>query len=101
MKTKLLKKIRKRFIWYINSEGFPVIIDKKEKSFGTINLTSLKKYYNYTDDSWKDEIEIDIKEWAWRNLKQRMLKPFGFNITQIWYNKAIRLSRKRDRYKKD
>ena len=90
MKTKLLKKIRKSFNWYINPSGFPVLINHLNRTVTLINVAELKRYYDYKDDSYKESVEVTMQEWAWRNLKQRMYKKFGYDITNHWYNMAVR-----------
>lgn len=99
MKVKLLKKIRKRFDWYIDKNGVPILIDKKKKISTRINVNWCKEYLNYTDKDVAEKINVSMEEWCWRWLKTRMLQPFGYNWAEIRdkqiFNRTIRFAKKR------
>ena len=90
MKAKLLKKIRKRFNWYINKEGFPVLIDHLKKEAEIINVEFCKQHYNYQQHDIEALIEVPLREWAWRTIKDIMLKQFGYKYINHWYNLATK-----------
>lgn len=93
MKTKLLRKIRKRFDWYINSKGFPVLLDKAKKSVVVIDVPYLKDFFDMSDKDVTEQVEVRLEEWAWRNLKNKILQPFGYNMGNFYYKIAVRKSR--------
>lgn len=93
MKVKLLKKIRKRFGWYITPSGKYILVDKIKRNYERIDETVLRKRFNLEDDEkFKKEIEIEIDEWCWRHLKATMLRPF--NVEWSLYNWTRRMSEK-------
>lgn len=80
MKTKLLKKIRKRFSWYLNSERRPVLIDncKKEvKTYTDIDISFLLSVGTYSE--FIKESEQVKNEKAWNLFKSNMLDDYGYN----------------------
>ena len=101
MKVKLLKKIRKRFDWYINSKGFPILIDKRKKDSLILDLDEVKNYYRVDDDFIEKKLQVSVEEWSWRCLKNRILKPFGFSFGNINYTKAVRRSKINKNWSKD
>lgn len=98
MKTKLLKKIRKRFDWYINIDGFPILIDHKEKTVKIIDTNAAILYWRLNSNYVP---EVSEQEWTWRNMKQRMYKTFGFSMERVWYNKFTRASKRRKKNSKN
>jgi hypothetical protein len=84
MKIKILKKIRKRFDWYINSEGWPIVLDMV---FERPTVFTPNK-----QDSIKDQIEkyalnaelyLEPKEFAWLLAKEYMINNSGFSYQKI------------------
>jgi len=85
MKTKLLKKIRKRFDWYITPGGNYVIIDKKlEKT----HLLDLKKALNYADFK-KEDLGVSEDTFIWRITKEIMTIPFGYKFEDIFFKRSV------------
>lgn len=96
MKVKLLKKIRKRFDWYINSSGSPILIDKVKRTSSLIDYKSILIHINKNEDYLKT-IEVDLKEWEWRWLKISMIEEFGYNYNNIIYTSCLNLSKTKNR----
>lgn len=105
MKAKLLKKIRKRFIWYERDKKTPgtyVLIDTKLK-----NVIIFDKEYCMqladikSEEEYDKQIKCKLDEWCFRWLKTTMLKPFGYNWGMIYdnrrYRKAVSIAKKRNR----
>ena len=92
MKVKLLKKIRKRFDWYIRkSDQVPIVLDLKEKThyiFTDDLLVTLTKYENA--ELMRKSIEISIDEYRWRLAKDFMYKKFGYKIGDAIFRQARR-----------
>jgi len=100
MKVKLLKKIRKRFNWYIGKTGFPVLIDHLKRCAIIIDVDFLKEQTDYSDEDVKNKVTISMEDWAWNYLHNLILKPYGYSLKDIRYNIAIKRSRIKNRSKK-
>lgn len=80
MKTKLLRKVRKRFSWYLNSEKRPVLIDNYKREINTytdIDIAFLLSVQAYSD--FIKESEQIKNEKAWNLFKSNMLDDYGYN----------------------
>ena len=101
MKVKLLKKVRKKYNWYLNSEGFPVLMDYRKKEVSVIDLDYYKRYFKYDSiQEVKDSIQVPEKVVCWRLLLTIMLKDFGYTIGNRWYKIAINKSKRHKNYSK-
>jgi hypothetical protein len=98
MKVKLLKKIRKRFSWYIGVSGSPVLVDHKNKTIKKINESFYRKYVDSLEGPIKG-LEIPLEEACFRLLKTFMLKPYNFDYGDINYNKAKNLAKRHKNFK--
>lgn len=95
MKVKLLRKIRKRFTWYLReSDGMAVLVDKKHKIIRVINESFMAIEDGYkTVEELREVCEVTMQERSFRVLKGLMLKPFGFKWSQykasrtFWFHK--------------
>lgn len=87
MKTKLLKKIRKRYSWYLNSNQCPVLLDNYKKTVIIINNEYLCDKLKYTDANLKN-IEVSHAEWQWRWLKTIVLGQYGWKFNKHMYRSA-------------
>jgi hypothetical protein len=85
MKTKLLRKIRKRFAWYKSTTNTLVLIDHKlEKSF-TVDAERLKtEFPHFKDENINDES-------LFRFLKLLITRPFIDDyLSKVNYKFAMR-----------
>jgi hypothetical protein len=96
MKIKLLKKIRKRFGYYFRkSDGYPVLVDYKKRKHTIFSQKYLPELNGYSSGKeMMKHIEIDLEEYAWRCMKERMLKPFGFSYGDVVFNRLKRRCKK-------
>ena len=92
MKVKLLKKIRKRFGYYFRkSDGYPVLVDYKQRKHAIFSPKYLPELNGYSsEEEMMKKVEIDLKEYAWRCMKERMLKPFGLRYEDLVFNRLKR-----------
>jgi hypothetical protein len=90
MKVKLLKKIRKKYNWYFNKEGFPVLINhyKQTATIYNVELACLK-----TDTKVEDVqkvIEVPLTTWCLRIMKRDILGIYGYSFDRSIYKIAKR-----------
>jgi len=93
MKTKLLKKIRKRFNWYFNVNGFPVLIDHYYKKVTVYDLEFCMNYNKYSLEDVEAKVKCSHNEWALRHMKQKVFNSIGYNhydYTSSIYKLAIK-----------
>ena len=92
MKAKLLKRIRKRFDYYFNKDGEPILIDLSKKEYILINMVFYRQYGNFNsiEDARKSITLSNEKEVLWRLLKDTMLRPFGYKYGNLRFNYARR-----------
>lgn len=87
MKTKLLKRLHKRYDWYFNNEGYPVLIDKWFK-----NVKAYTEEYclgrKIVD---KEKIKCGMEEYALRVLKVDILKGYDWSPDRNNYKKATKI----------
>jgi hypothetical protein len=91
MKVKLLKKVRKEFGWYINGNGYPVLIKYKLQRVILFNLDYCLRETGYKNLE-EANLEVDPQTWAWRLLKYRILHKYGWTLDRHWYKHALRKS---------
>lgn len=85
MKTKLLKKVRKRFGYYFReSDGVPILVDHARKKVLALDTVELPK-----------TLKIPKEEYYWRILKDRMLTPFGYSYDLYMYNYCAKASNRK------
>lgn len=89
MKTKLLKKIRKRYEWYFNNDGFPVLIDHYKKSVTLYDVEYCTTRFNYKVEDLPTIVKVPLQEWAIRILKTDILGQYGWNISNVRYKIAV------------
>jgi len=88
MKVKLLKKLRKRYNWYFNDDGFPVLIDHYNKNITIYDLEYLTHKLKYTIQDLEAKVKVSHTEWALRWLKTDILKDYGWSVHKSFYRKA-------------
>lgn len=99
MQVKLLKKVRKRYNWYLNSNGFPVLMDHRKKEVTVIDLEYYRTYFKYeTIQEVKEAIQVPEQTVCWRLLLTIMLKDFGYTIGNRWYRIAMNKSKRHKNY---
>jgi hypothetical protein len=89
MKTKLLKKIRKRYEWYFNNDGFPVLIDHYKKIVTLYDVEYCTTRLGYKVDDLPTIVKVPLQEWAIRILKIDILGQYGWNINNVRYKIAV------------
>lgn len=95
MKTKLLKKIRKRFNWFIGKDGVPVLVDIKEKVSKRIDLDYYISRYTIfeTVSAFRKEVgNIDEDEFLFNVMILEILIEFGYSKGDIEFNRSKRMS---------
>jgi hypothetical protein len=65
MKTKLLKKVRRRYGWYINYLGFPVLVD--------YTLANVRVYMERYEDAREGRSAEEFKKFCWEKMLVDML----------------------------
>lgn len=76
MKVKLLKKIRKRFDWYINTKGNPVLYNKNTEKFLVIDEEHYKKKFG-EDALVNTENTYPVKTILFNYMLDLMFRTFG------------------------
>ena len=82
MNIHYLKKIRKRYEWYFNPQGFPVLLDKKLRTVQVYNVEyvlQITGHINWTELIEKSWVKKDTpnKEVAFYVLKQVLYRYIG------------------------
>lgn len=95
MKTKLLKKIRKRYNWYFNKEGFPILIDNYRLEATIIDLNYCMIFHNIKAHELDSLIRCSHQEWALRTLKIKILSNYGYTLNGAIYKKALKKYREK------
>lgn len=90
MKVKLLRKVRKRFEWYFNRSGYPILIDKKRKHATVYDLDYCLRRSGYKEEQLPLKVTIKHAEWALRYMKADALYPFGITWDKIFYHNAMK-----------
>lgn len=94
MKVKLLKKIRKRFTYYWNSKGFPVLVDHYKQQTTVFDVDYCKEIHKYSDEDVATKLEIPVEEWAMRHMKSYVGKYYGKNfMDHLRYRTSVKRSR--------
>jgi hypothetical protein len=90
MKTKLLRKIRKRFGYYFNKNGWPVLVDHKREVVFVIGVDEILRTTNCkTIEDYKLKNEAPMELYAWRLLKMKIGQPFEVDLLQrVMYRRA-------------
>lgn len=90
MKTRLLRKIKKRFSWYKTTtnkypEPYWVLLDRKEKTVVVLNLDYLLKYYTIKAENVEPHYYDNL-------LKIMITEPFVEDyFNKVKYRKATRI----------
>jgi hypothetical protein len=58
MKVKLLKKLRKRYSWYINTDGDPVLINHRTRSVTLFDIKYCAELYKMSVEERRKTLEI-------------------------------------------
>ena len=90
MRTKLLKKLRKRYGWYFNNDGFPVLLNHYEKTVTLYDVEYLCERAKYKVEDLPTIIKVPLTEWALRHLKMDILKDYGWEFSRVRYKIASR-----------
>jgi hypothetical protein len=92
MKVKLLKKIRKRFDYYIRgSDGVPIVLDKQTKEVTIFIIDTLVDLSSHKDEeALLKSLEVSLDLYRWRTAKGFMYKSFGYTISRLMYREAYR-----------
>ena len=90
MKVKVLKKLRKRYDWYFNTDGFPVLIDHIKKTVTLYDVEYLCQRNNYKVEDLPTLVKVEHTEWALRVMKWDLLQEWGWNISRVRYRIATR-----------
>lgn len=90
MKTKLLKKIKKRYNWYFNKENYPVLIDHYTKLVTVYSVEYCAKRNNYTLEQIDELIECGKEEWCLRIMKRDLLERYGWTLNKSVYRLACK-----------
>lgn len=91
MKTKLLRKMHRRFDWYFNSDGDIVLLNKSNKSVFVMDDESLKKYYKL------DTLDASCgkEEFKARLIRGYILKNIGMSEDLFLFRRATRAFNRR------
>ena len=90
MKVKLLKKIRKKYNWYFNKEGFPVLINHDKQTATVYNLELACLITNTKIEEVAIKIEVAPTIWCLRLMKRDILGIYGYSFDKSVYKIAIR-----------
>lgn len=97
MKTKLLRKIRRRFNWCFREDGTPIIVDLKERRVKKITPSFIRDHYGPPEGSIEEFYKIDIPTIQKRIALTELGTPFGWFYDmrrkryKYWSRKARRL----------
>jgi tetrahydromethanopterin S-methyltransferase subunit G len=100
MKIKLLKKIRKRYDWYFNTEKYPVLICHNIKDVINMDLEYCRKRMKFTLEEVKEKVKCDYTEWALRIMKEDIFRDYGISYSNLLYHKINKaFKNKQKKYK--
>lgn len=89
MKTKLLKKLKKKYDWYFNKDGFPVLINHYTKTVVIYDYEFCCNRLHYSHEQAKEMVKVPLQEWALRHFKKDILTVWGWRFDRSVYKKAI------------
>ena len=89
MKTKILRKGRKKYSYYFNAQGEIVLINHLANSADVIDTAFLANYYK-TSEKEVLEVPCGYDEFKWRTLKSIMFSKYGWSIKNIHYKKVCK-----------
>jgi hypothetical protein len=97
MKVKLLKKIRKRFDWYIRElDGIPILLDLKSNRVIVFDNELLLTLYNATrkvsceEVTMLDKLKIPLEKHRWQQFRNYIFTPFGYDLEALLFKEAKR-----------
>ena len=90
MKVKLLKKIRKKYNWYFNKDGFPVLINHHKQTATVYNLELACKLTSTKIEDVPKVIEVSNTVWCLRLMKRDILGIYGYSFDKFIYKMAKR-----------
>ena len=96
MRTKLLKKLRKRYVWYFNTNLFPVLIDHNKQKVLVYDVEYLCRRFNYKVEDLSTLITVEHQEWALRVMKLDILSEYGWSMSHVIYKMALRKLKKKE-----
>jgi hypothetical protein len=101
VKTKLLRKLRKRFGYYFNIHGWPVLVDHTLQKVFIINQDDVMDHAQVKNMAeYMERIEVDMKTYSWRLLKTHMGKAFHVDLLQhTMYKQARKYAKEPEKYK--
>ena len=98
MKVKLLKNLRKRYEWYFNTDGYPILLDHLTQRVTIYDIEYLCQRRNYRVEDLPTIVKCPLTEWAWRFVKFDILSYYGWSFDHVQYKKALRkLNRKKNK----
>jgi hypothetical protein len=89
MKAKLLKKLRKKYNWYFNKDGFPILIKHVTKTVIVYDLEYCCNLFAYTPEDLEKYVKVPHQKWALRLLKRDILTRYGYTLDKIFYRKSL------------
>ena len=96
MKTKLLKKMRKRFDWYINQEGWPIILDSHNEDAIVLSPHKQNDIKDQVEKHAQDaDLYLEPKAYAWLLAKKYMIDKSGVQYQKIISRYKFRQGRNR------
>jgi len=90
MKTKLLKKIHKRYNWYFNSEKNPVLIDKFLKTATIYDIEFCCYENNMKIEDVDKSVKCEKTEWTLRTMKRKILSTYGWSFNRAIFKLALK-----------
>ncbi len=85
MKTKLLKKLRKRYEWTFSKDKIPILLDNWNKTATFYNVKYCCSRYKLPIDNLDDLLSCSREEWCLRTFKTDLLSKYGWSITSSNY----------------
>ena len=90
MKTKLLRNLHKRYDWYFNKNGFPVLIDHRKREATLYDVEYCSAKVGYKSDDVDKLVKIPLTTWAMNHFKYDLLNEWGWDYKRKRYKVAIR-----------
>lgn len=95
MKTKLLKRLHKRYNWYFNKEKHPILIDKLLKKATIYDLETCCNKVNLKIEEIDDRVKCEKDEWVLRIMKRDILTKYGWTFDRSVYKQALKRYKER------
>lgn len=95
MKTKLLKKLHKRYNWYFNKEKYPVLIDKVLKKAIVYDFEYCCNQCGIKIEDLDNHVKCDKYEWTLRIMKRKLLSEYGWSFDRSIFKQALKRYKER------